>query len=136
MLLDLFLPFGQLCPLRACGAVQRVGDHGKLGAVTLLHLVNIFCAHPGEKVAPIAVHVNKRLKAVLFAAVEKPVNWTFLVYLTMVVEEVFQEIFADDLSRHSCASDSIRDEFQVFFQLLASIDRLNPFYKARCDVSV
>ena len=45
-----------------------------------------------------AVEIDQRLEAVLFAAVEHPVDGALLVNLAVICEEIFQEIVADDLT--------------------------------------
>ena len=60
-----------------------------------------------------AVEIDQRLEAVLFAAVEHPVDGALLVNLAMVCKEVLQEIIADDFTAGVAL---VAHERKVFFQ--------------------
>ena len=119
LLLKLFLLLCQLHALGCTGVVDCVRNVHELGAVTLLLLVNIVSAHPGKKITLIPVHIDERLEAVLFAAVEEPVDRAFLIDFQVIGIEalITQEIATDNLTRRSAANEDICDKLEFFFQL-------------------
>ena len=88
LILELLLLLGQLHALGCAGMVNSITELGKLGAVTLLLLMHIIGAQPGEKIALIAVHIAQRLETVLLAAVKEPVDRTLLIGFQVVGVEV------------------------------------------------
>lgn len=66
LFLELLLLLGQLHALRSPSVFNGIREVGKLGAITLLLFMNVVGAHPGKKVALIAVHIDQSLEAVLF----------------------------------------------------------------------
>ena len=87
-----------------------------------------------QQVTGIAVQVDERLEAVLFAAVKQPVDRALLVCLAVVFVEVIQEIAAYHLTGRTPAAQSIGDEFQVFFQRFSTVYDFNELDKPPHDV--
>ena len=75
------------------------------------------------------MHIDKRLEAVFLAAVKEPVDGPLLVGLAVVGIEVVQEITADHIAGRTFAAQGIGNEFEVFFQGVAAVDRLDEFDK-------
>ena len=89
LVLELLLLFGQLHPLGAGGAFQRIREVNELGAVTLLLLMDIIGAHPSKKITLIPVHINQRLEAILLAAVEEPIVKCYNKVVTEVANKIY-----------------------------------------------
>ena len=68
------------------------------------------------------MHINQRLKAVLFTGAEQPINRPLLIGLQVVGIEVIQEIAADHLSGRSLAAESIGNKAQVLLQCILTVD--------------
>ena len=136
LLLELLLLLGQLHALRSPGVFDGVREVGKLGAITLLLLVNVVGTHPGKKVALIAVHIDQSLEAILLAAVKEPVDRTLLIGFQVVGIEVIQEVAADDLTRRTLAVKRICDKLEVFFQRFLAVDGFDPLHKTSSNVIV
>ena len=136
LLLELFLPLGGGGHLPGVLAVvDHVLHPVDLRLVDPLHLVEIVHPEDADGVRRVAVEVDQRLKAVLFAAVEQPVDGPLLVGLAVVLEKVLEEVAADDLpTAVSLVTQSTRDEVQVFLQGVHTVDRLHPVAQAGDDV--
>ena len=81
------------------------------------------------------MEVDQRLEAVLLAAVKQPVNWTLLIGLAVVFEEVLEEVVADDLpAAVALAAQRLSDEVQIFFQRVCAVDCFQPVAQAGDDV--
>ena len=77
----------------------------------------------------IAVHIDQRLKAVLFAAVKQPVNRAFLINLAVVRVEVAQEVIPNYIFRLTLATKGIRNEFQIFVQCICTVNSFHKFHE-------
>ena len=132
-LLELFLELDALGGGSGGDAAVEVGDGG---AVTGLLLVDIVGAHTGDGVRLVAVHINQSLEAVLFAAVEEPVDGAFLVDLQVVGVEVVQEVAADDVARGALTAEGVGDEAQVLLQRLGTEDGFHPLDEATGHIVV
>lgn len=98
LLLELFLPFGGDSHFTGVGAVvDHILHTANLGLVDPLHLVEVVHTEVADGVRRVAVEVDQRLEAVLLAAVKQPVDRPLLVNLAVILEEVLEEIAADDL---------------------------------------
>ena len=93
-----------------------------VSAITILLLVDIVGAHPSEEVALIAMHIDQSLKAVLFSAVEEPVDRALLIGLAVVGIKVIQKIATDHFAGRPLTSKRIGDELEVFFQRFLAVD--------------
>ena len=136
LLLQFFQLLVQLHPLgggRRRHAAFQVGDGG---AVAALLLVDIVGADAGDGVRLIAVQIDERLEAVFLAAVKKPIDGPLLVGLAVVGVEVVQEIAADHIPGRAFSAQSVGDEFEVFLQGVAAVDRLDKFDKPAYNVIV
>ena len=110
--------------------VDGVLHPGDLALVDALDAVQVLHTDVAGGVGVPAVHVDQRLKAVLLAAVEHPVDRTFLIGLDVILDEVVQEIIADDLTAGAAlARKSVCDEVQIFLQRIAAIDSADKLYK-------
>ena len=115
---------------------DSIREVGKLGAIALLLLVHVVGAHPGKKVALIAVHIDQSLEAVLLAAVEQPVDRALLIGFQVVGVEVIQEVAPDDLAGRTLAAERICNELEIFFQRFIAVDGFDPLHKTSGDVIV
>ena len=105
--------------------------------MVLGHRVHHFSESEGGFAVPLEHSViDQCFEAVLLAAVKEPVDGAFLVGLAVVGIEVVQEVAADDLAGRSLAAERISNEFEVFFQRIATVDCLHPLHKASGDVVV
>ena len=136
LILELLLLFGQLHALGCTGMVNSITELGKLGAVTLLLLMHIVGAQPGEKIALIAVHIAQCLEAVLLAAVKEPVDRALLIGFQMVGIEVIQEVAADHLAGRTLAAERVGNKLEVFFQRIIAVDLANKLDKTSGNVIV
>ena len=116
--------------------VDCIAKLGKLGAVALLLLMHIVGTQTGQQITLVAVHVDERLEAVLFAAVEEPVNWAFLIGFQVVGVEVIQEVATDYLTGRPLAAEGIGNKFEVIFQCVLAIDLADEVYEAPHDVII
>ena len=132
--LEFFQLFAQAHALGAFGGAQARFDAGDGRAVAALLLVQVVRADAGDGVRGVAVHVDERLEAVLFAAVKQPVDGALLVGLAVVGEEIVEEIGADDLARRAAAAQRLGDEAEVVFQRLFAIGRLEEAHEHADDV--
>lgn len=74
-------------------ALLQIGD-GRAVSPAAEHIVR---ADIGNGVRLIAVHIDERLEAALFAAVEQPIDGALLIDLQVVGVEVVQEVIANDV---------------------------------------
>ena len=75
LLLELFLALGGGGDFTGGGAVvDDVLHPGDLAIVDPLHAVEVVDAQVSDGVLIVAVHINKRLEAILLAAVKQPVD--------------------------------------------------------------
>ena len=110
--------------------VDGVLHPGDLALIDALDAVQVLHADVAGGVGVPAVHVDQRLEAVLLAAVEHPVDRAFLIGLDVILDEVVQEIIADDFTAGAAlARKGVCDEVQIFFQCIAAIDSADKFHK-------
>ncbi len=95
--LELLELFRQLHSLGCGGGCHALLDIRNGGAVTRLLLEHIIRANTSNGIRLVTVHIDERLEAALFAAVEQPVDGTFLINLAVVGIEVIEKISANDL---------------------------------------
>ena len=91
-------------------------------------------ANTCDSIRLIAVHIDKCLEAVLFAAIKHPVNRTFLIGPAMVCIKTIHEIVSDDFFRLSLTTDCIGDKFQIFFKRIFTINNLYKLNKAANNI--
>ena len=134
-------------------ALSRSGDFAAVGAVVdhVLHSVDLALVDPLEAVevvhaqgshgvGGVAVEVDQGLEAVLLAAVEEPVDGTLAgagdgIGLAVVVEEVVQEVVADDLPAGAALfAQGLGDEVQVVLQGIRTVDCTDKLDKAGDDI--
>ena len=106
----------------------------QLRAVALLLLVHVVGAQARQQIGLIAVHVHKRLEAVLLPRVEQPVDGPLLVGLAVVAEELLQEVVADHLARAALAAERVGDVAQVLLQGLGPVGGSHPGHEVADDV--
>ena len=112
--------------------VDDVLHPGDLVVVDTLHAVQVVNAQVANGVLVIAVHVNQRLETVLLAAVKEPVNRALAgsgdgIGLAMILEEVIQEIIANDLSAGvALVAKRLGNEVQIGLQRVLAIDLFQP----------
>ena len=110
--------------------VDGVLHPGDLALIDALDAVQVLHADVAGGVGVPAVHVDQRLEAVLLAAVKHPVDRALLIGLDVILDEVVQEIIADDLAAGAAlARKGVCDEVQIFFQRVAAIDSADKFHK-------
>ena len=82
------------------------------------------------------MHIDECLEAVLFAAVEEPIDRTLLIDFQVIGIEVVDEVAAYHFTRRTLAAESVSDELEVFFQSFAAIDGFYPLHKAAGNVII
>ena len=118
---ELFLALGGLGDLAAGAVGDGIVHAGDLAFVDLLHLVEVVGADKTGCVGVVAVHIDQRLEAVLFAAVVQPVDGAFLVDFHMVGVEAVQEIVTDDgAGAGALGAKCLGDESKVIFSPVLS----------------
>ena len=132
LLLELFLPLGGSGNLTGVGAVvDHVLHPVDFGLINPLHLVEVIHTKVADGVWRVAVEVDQRLEAILFAAVKQPVDRSLLVGLAMVFEEVLEEVVADDFpAAIALTAQRPGDEVQIFFQRVRAVDCFQPIAQA------
>ena len=106
-------------------------------AVNLFHAVKIIGADAASCVLVTAMEIDQAFEAVLFATVIEPVNRPVLVGFAVVLEEIFEEIRADDVTaRFASGTQVIGDKGQVVFQRICAIDGLDEIDKAADDIII
>ena len=80
------------------GGGKAVLRHLDLRAVALLLLVDIIGAHACKQVGAVAVQIDQRLEAVLFARGKEPVDRALLVDFAVILIKIVQKVFADHLA--------------------------------------
>lgn len=97
--------------------------------------MQVFHTHITGGVSVPAVHIYKRPEAVLFAAVEHPVDRTFLVHLDVVFDEVVQEVVPNPLTAGvaPCA-ERVSYESQIFFKGICAVNRSDEIHKTDYDI--
>ena len=113
-----------------------------LGLIHSLHLVQVVDTQVADGIRRVAVQINQCLEAVLLAAVKQPVDRTLAgtgdrVCLAMILEEVVQEVVADNLSAGAALiAESFCDIIEVCFQRISTVNRFQPCTQARYDIIV
>ena len=132
LLLELFLPFRGSSHFTGIGAVvDHVLHPVNLRLVDPLHLMEIVHAEVADSVRCVAVEIDQRLEAVLFAAVEQPVDRALLVDFAVVFEEVLEEIVADNLAAAvALVAKSFCYKVEAFFQRVCAINNFQPAAQA------
>ena len=71
----------------------------------------------------------------MLSAVVQPIDWTLLVSLIMILDEIVQEVIADDLTAGvALVTKGVCDEVKVFLQSVAAIDGTDKLHQATYDV--
>ena len=103
--------------------------------VNTLELVQVLHTHITGGVSIPAVHIYKRPEAVLFAAVEHPVDRTFLIHLDVVFDEIVQEVVPNPLTAGVApCSECVSYESQVFFKGICAVNRSDEIHKTDYDI--
>ena len=95
-----------------------------------------------DGVRRITVQVNQCLEAVLLAAVKQPIDWTLAgtsdrVSLAVILEEVVQEVVADDLPAGAALiAQCFCDIIEVCLQRICTVHHLQPVAQARYNIIV
>ena len=131
--------FGQLHPLGSGRTVDSLLQISDGRAIPGLLLMDIVRADTSDGIRLIAVHVDQALEAVLFAAIEEPVDRALAgashrISRTMIRIEIIDEVVPDDLTGGTLAAEGIGNESQVFFECCFSEGYFNEFDKATYDV--
>lgn len=112
--------------------VDDVLHPGDLVIVDTLHSVQVINTQVANGVLVIAVHIDKRLEAVLLTAVKEPVNRTLAgtgngISLAMILEEVIQEVIANDLPAGiALARQCFGNKVQIVLQRVLAVDLFQP----------
>ena len=78
--------------------------------------MQVFHAQVANSISVPAVHINQRFEAILLAAVEEPIDGEFLVDLDVILDEVVQEVVANDFTAGvAFIAESFSHEIEVFF---------------------
>ena len=123
LFLELFLPFGgdgHFTAIRA--VVDHILHTANLGLVDPLHLVKVVHAEVADGVRRVAMEVDQGLEAVLLTAVKQPVDRALLVNFAVILEEVLEEIAADDLPAGAALiAKGFCDVIEVCFQRVSTV---------------
>ena len=124
------------------GVVHHVLHPVDLGFVHTLHLVQVVHTQGADGIRGVAVEVDQCLKAVLLAAVEQPVDGPLAgagdrVGLAVILEEIVQEIVADDLpAGGALVAQCFGNVIQVCFQRIRTVHHLQPVAQAGDNIIV
>ena len=112
------------------------------GFIHALHLMQVVNPQVADGIRCVAVQINQRLKAVLLAAVKQPVNRTPAgagdrVGLAVILEEIVQEVVADDLPAGTALiAKGFCDVIEVCLQRIRAVHRFQPCAQAGDDIIV
>ena len=140
---EFILAFGGCCHLTGILAViHHILHPVDLGFIYALHLMQVVDAQVSDGIRRVAVQVDQCLEAVLLAAVKQPVDRTLAgtsdrVCLAVILEEVVQEVIADDLPAGTALiAKGFCDIVEVCFQRIGTVHHFQPCAQARYDIIV
>ena len=124
------------------GVVHHILHPVDLGFVHTLHLVQVVHTQGADGIRGVAVEVDQRLKAVLLAAVEQPVDRALAgagdrVGLAVILEKVVHKVIADDLPAGAALiAQCFCNKVKVLFQRSCTIYGFQPVAQAGNDIIV
>ena len=136
LILELCNALVELDAFGRSGGGKAVLRHLDLRAVALLLLVDIIGAHACKQVGAVAVQIDQRLEAVLFARGKEPVDRALLVDFAVILIKIVQEVFADHLACGALAAERVGNKAQVFFQRVLAVNLAHKVHEQADDVVV
>src|SRR5699024_3058145 len=68
------------------------------------------------------MHINQSLKSILLSAIKEPINWTFLIDLTMILEKIVQEVVSNNFPTcRSLSTESISNKIKIGFHRIVTV---------------